>query len=37
MKYVRDIATGLSYCDRRCWIDRHRAFSACTQGGARAS
>ena len=24
--YVRDIATGLSYCNHFCWVDRPRAI-----------
>jgi hypothetical protein len=24
--YVRDIATGLSYCNHRCWVDRPHAI-----------
>jgi hypothetical protein len=34
--YVRDIATGLSYCNHRCWVDRRTAFLV-RQERARAS
>jgi hypothetical protein len=35
--YVRDIATGLSYCNHRCWVDRRTAFLRVRQDRARAS
>ena len=35
--YVRDFVTGLSYCNHRCWVDRHRTFLRVRQDRARAS
>jgi hypothetical protein len=34
--YVRDVATGLSYCNHRCWVERRRALRV-RQDRARAS
>jgi hypothetical protein len=35
--YVRDIATGIAYCGRRCYVDRRLAFVRLRQQRRRAS